>query len=130
MGDDFKGSPTSLVADVDCTAEGESLCSKHEVGGYPTIKYGDPSDLKDYSGGRSYDALKKFADENLGPTCGPDNLDLCDAATRKKVEGFMKMPADKLDEKMQKALKVLEVDVPIMNKVMGALRKKEAKKEL
>ena len=48
----FEDSPTSLVADVDCTAAGESICSKVGVQGYPTIKYGDPNDLKDYNGGR------------------------------------------------------------------------------
>merc|ERR1719321_2136227 len=87
--DDFKGSPTSLVADVDCTTEGKDLCEKHGVRGYPSIKYGDPNELKDYSGGRSYDALKKFADENLGPSCGPTNLDLCKAEDKEKLEKYM-----------------------------------------
>ena len=50
----FSGSPTSLVADVDCTADGQSLCSTKGVSGYPTIKYGDPTDLQDYQGGRKY----------------------------------------------------------------------------
>merc|ERR1711879_75883 len=63
--DDFKDSTTSLVAYVDCTAGGKDLCDKNGVRGYPTIKYGDPGDLKDYNGGRTYDDLKKFADENL-----------------------------------------------------------------
>ncbi|CAK9056022.1 Protein disulfide-isomerase-like protein EhSep2, partial [Durusdinium trenchii] len=87
--DEFNGSPGSLVADVDCTAEGQSLCEKHEVKGYPTIKYGDPGDLKDYSGGRDFNALKKFAEENLGPTCGPANLELCSEEVKKKIEGYM-----------------------------------------
>ena len=65
--DEFKGSPNALVADVDCTADGQSLCEKFEVRGYPTIKYGDPGDMKDYNGGRTFDDLKKFASENLGP---------------------------------------------------------------
>lgn len=47
----FKGNPTSLVADVDCTAAGQPLCNKHGVKGYPTIKYGDPAKLTDYQGG-------------------------------------------------------------------------------
>lgn len=29
--DEFNGSPGSLVADVDCTTEGQSLCEKHEA---------------------------------------------------------------------------------------------------
>merc|ERR1711920_292494 len=126
---DFKGSPTSLVADVDCTAKGKDLCEKHDVGGFPTIKYGDPDDLKDYEGGRNYDDLKKFADSNLGPTCGPENLDLCDAKTKKKVEDFMKMTADRLEGKIRNALRVVEEDVPVMKKVIAHL-KKDTKGEL
>ena len=45
---DFEGSATQLVADVDCTAGGKDLCDANGVRGYPTIKWGDPSDLQDY----------------------------------------------------------------------------------
>jgi len=129
--DDFKGSPTALVADVDCTAGGEALCTKFEVGGYPTIKYGDPDDMKDYQGGRSYADLKKFAEENLGPTCGPgENLGLCDAATKAKIEAYTKMSAEKLDGKIRKAAKDFEVEMPIMKKVVGYLKAKEGKTDL
>mmetsp|Transcript_99253 Transcript_99253/g.315073 ORF Transcript_99253/g.315073 Transcript_99253/m.315073 type:complete len:129 (-) Transcript_99253:203-589(-) len=117
--EDFKGSPTALVADVDCTADGKDLCQQHGVQGYPTIKYGDPSDLKDYQGGRSYDDLKKFADENLGPTCGPTNLDLCSAQVRAKIEGYMKMTSDRLEGKIRNAQKVVAEEVPLMKKVLA-----------
>jgi len=123
---DFKESPTALVADVDCTTEGKSLCEKFSVGGYPTIKYGDPGDMKDYQGGRSYADLKKFADENLGPTCGPgENIDLCDAATRKKVESYTSMSIDKLEAKILKAQKDFEVEIPVMKKVLGYVKKQK-----
>jgi hypothetical protein len=62
---DFVGSSSQLVAEVDCTADGESLCKMFDVQGYPTLKWGDPSDLQDYQGGRSYEDLRQFADENL-----------------------------------------------------------------
>jgi len=122
--DDFKGSSTSLVADADCTAEGKELCEKHGVKGYPTIKYGDPAELKDYQGGRTYEALKKFADENLGPTCGPTNLDLCSESDKSKLESFMKMSVGKLEGRARNALKAVEEDVPVMKKVL-AYKKKE-----
>jgi hypothetical protein len=121
--DEFKGSATSLVADVDCTAEGKDLCSKHGVGGYPTIKYGDPDDLKDYNGGRSYDDLKKFAEENLGPQCGPKNLDLCSDEVKVKLEKFMTMSAGKLEGKARNAQKVVKEDVPLMKKVLAYKQK-------
>merc|ERR1712187_845410 len=129
--EDFKGSPTSLVADVDCTTEGKDLCEKHGVRGYPTIKYGDPAELKDYQGGRSYDDLKKFAEENLGPTCGPgENLELCDAETKPKIEAYAKMSAGKLEGKIRKAVKDYEVELPLMKKVLAYLQKEGGKTEL
>eukprot|EP00932_Pfiesteria_piscicida_P002812 SRR837773.12734.p3 GENE.SRR837773.12734~~SRR837773.12734.p3 ORF type:complete len:127 (+),score=80.09 SRR837773.12734:199-579(+) len=123
---EFKDSPTSLVADVDCTTEGQPLCEKYGVQGYPTIKYGDPEDMKDYQGGRSFADLKKFAEENLGPTCGPgENIGLCDAATRKKIEGYLAMSESQLDEKVQKIVKTYEVEIPVMKKVVGYLKSKD-----
>lgn len=94
---DFEGSPTALIADVDCTTGGKSLCSDFGVRGYPTIKHGDPNNLEDYNGGRTYSAFKKFADENLGPSCGPNNLDLCDAEKKALIEKFQAMSAADLD---------------------------------
>merc|ERR1712196_735516 len=62
---DFKDSKTALVADVDCTAEGKALCDSNGVQGFPTIKWGSYGSLEDYQGSRSYDDLKKFADEDI-----------------------------------------------------------------
>merc|ERR1719192_3012365 len=98
---EFKDSKTALVADVDCTAAGKPLCDSNGVKGFPTIKYGDPNNLEKYEGGRDYDALKEFADENLGPSCGPANLDLCDDEKKAKIAELTKMGAEKLDEKVQ-----------------------------
>jgi len=95
---DFADSKQSLVADVDCTADGKDLCETHAVKGFPTIKYGDPSaSLTKYEGPRDYDGLKKFADENLGPTCGPDNVDLCNDADKASIEKFKAMSEEELD---------------------------------
>merc|ERR1711879_492790 len=93
---EFKDSKTALIADVDCTAGGKSLCSSNGVRGYPTIKDGDPNNLEDYKGGRTYDALKKFAEENLGPTCGPANLDLCDDEKKAEITKFQAMSKEDL----------------------------------
>ena len=97
---DFEGSKTALVGDVDCTAAGKPLCDSNGVQGFPTIKYGDPNALEDYQGGRDYDALKKFADENLKPVCGPSNLDLCDDEKKKEIEELMALSAEDLDGKI------------------------------
>eukprot|EP00930_Biecheleria_cincta_P020693 TRINITY_DN154_c0_g3_i1.p1 TRINITY_DN154_c0_g3~~TRINITY_DN154_c0_g3_i1.p1 ORF type:complete len:168 (+),score=56.57 TRINITY_DN154_c0_g3_i1:317-820(+) len=122
--DEFKDSKTALVADVDCTAGGQSLCEKNKVQGYPTIKWGDPNDLKDYDGGRSFDDLKKFAEENLGPSCGPDNLDLCSEDDKAIIETLQKMSSDELDKQVE------EVDAKIKaieEKAQKAVEKHESK---
>jgi len=104
--EEFKDSKTALVADVDCTVH-QDLCGKHGVQGYPTIKYGDPNNMEDYQGGRSLDDLKKFASENLGPSCGPNNLDLCDDTQKKAIEEAMALDGAALDAKIAEGEKSL-----------------------
>jgi protein disulfide-isomerase-like protein len=90
--DAFAGDTTRLVADVDCTTEGKALCDANGVKGYPTLKWGDPAALEDYKGGRDFDTLKAFAQENLKPICSPSNIDLCDADKKAEIEKFVAMP--------------------------------------
>jgi len=85
----FKDSKTALVADVDCTADGKPLCDANGVQGFPTIKYGDPNALEKYEGGRDFDSLKKFADENLKPLCSPSNMDLCEEDQKAELEKLL-----------------------------------------
>jgi protein disulfide-isomerase-like protein len=93
--DAFAESSTALIADVDCTTEGKALCDANGVRGYPTLKWGDPSSLEDYKGGRDYDSLKKFAEESLKPICSPSNIDLCDDDKKAEIQKFQAMsPAD------------------------------------
>lgn len=94
--EEFQDSPTQLVADVDCTAKGKPLCDANGVKGFPTLKWGDPSALQDYQGGRDYESLKKFATEKLKPMCSPANIDLCDDAQKAEITKFQEMSADDL----------------------------------
>lgn len=86
-----------LIADVDCTADGKPLCDANGVQGYPTLKYGDPSDLQDYQGGRTLDDLRTFANESLKPMCSVKNLDLCDGDKKAQIEKYMSMPKAELE---------------------------------
>jgi hypothetical protein len=95
--DAFADSPSSLIGDVDCTAEGKPLCDANGVKGYPTIKWGDPTALEDYKGGRDFDSLKKFAEENLKPMCSPANIDLCDDDKKAEIEKFSSMSDEDLN---------------------------------
>merc|ERR1719221_1873731 len=97
----YKGSKTALVADVDCEGDGKPLCEEHGVEGFPTIKWGDPSALEDYDGGREYADLEKFAKENLKPLCSVANIDLCDADKKKQIQGYQAMSTKELSAKAE-----------------------------
>jgi hypothetical protein len=99
---------TSLIADVDCTTDGKPLCEEHGVRGFPTIKWGDPSSLEAYEGGRDYEALKKFAKESLKPQCSPANIDLCDDAKKKEIGELQALPADELSTKIEEKKKAIK----------------------
>jgi len=121
---------TSLIADVDCTAEGKPLCEQNGVQGFPTIKWGDVSALEDYTGGRKYDDLKKFAKDNLKPMCSPMNIDLCDDEKKKQIADLQALSADELnaqiEEKkaeMKKAEDTFSEEVKKLQDTYGQLQK-------
>merc|ERR1719197_2444023 len=93
----FADSESALIADVDCTTAGKPLCDSNGIQGFPTIKWGDPADLQDYQGGRDFDALKKFADENLKPICSVANIDLCDDDKKAKIQELQGKSTDELE---------------------------------
>jgi len=134
--DAFAGSDTQLVADVDCTADdAKPLCDSNGVKGFPTLKWGDPSDLQDYQGGRDYASLEKFAKENLKPVCSPANVDLCDDAKKADIEKFMAMSDADLDaaiDEMDAANEAAEKDFKAFVETLqasyeGAMKEKDEK---
>jgi len=114
----------ALVADVDCTAAGKPLCEKVGVRGYPTLKWGDPNALEDYSGGRSFADLKKFAKENLKPICSPSNIELCDDEKKAEINKFMEMSDEDLDKMIEEKEKLLEEAEETFKAEVDKLQKK------
>lgn len=87
-----------LIGDVDCTADGDSLCEEYEVRGYPTIKYfkdGDSSG-EDYQGGRDFDSLKKFVEDELEVKCSVEDPSECSDKEKAYIE---KMKAKSAEER-------------------------------
>merc|ERR1712039_496761 len=72
------------------------------------------------------ESLKKFAEENLGPACGPNNLDLCDADAKAMIAKFQKTDMDELDLKIEEAERNIE---KIKNQSAGRLAKHKKKLE-
>jgi len=132
---EYKGSKTALVADVDCTAAGKDLCETHGVQGFPTIKWGDPSALEDYDGGRGLDELKSFAKDNLKPLCSPTNIDLCDDDKKKQISELMALADADLSEKIETAEKEMkdvetwfEAEVQKLQETYEGLEKEKTEK--
>merc|ERR1712113_231515 len=128
---EYKDSSTIGIYDVDCTAGGKSLCDGVGVRGYPTIKYGDPDDLQDYKGGRSFADLKKFAEE-LGPQCSPANIDLCDADKKKQIEEYKMLSADTREtmiKEKEEVMKKLESDFKDFVESLNKQYKEESEKK-
>mmetsp|Transcript_21827 Transcript_21827/g.24162 ORF Transcript_21827/g.24162 Transcript_21827/m.24162 type:complete len:183 (-) Transcript_21827:428-976(-) len=134
---DFENDPTKLVADVDCTTEdGEVLCQQHDVQGFPSLKWGDPSNLEEYNGGREYEELKAFADENLKPMCSVQNIDLCDEEQKSKIEEFQKLSEEELSKivtdeevKLSANEKQLEEDIEKLQASYENLMKEKDEKD-
>jgi len=122
--DEYKDSKTALVADVDCTTEGKELCETHGVRGYPSIKWGDPSALEDYQGGRSLKDLQDFAAENLKPICSPSNLDLCDDEKKAEIQKFQAMPDADLEAAIAAKKKEIETAEETFNTGLKGLQEK------
>jgi len=120
--DEYKDSKTALVADVDCTAGGKDLCETHGIRGYPSIKWGDPSALEDYQGGRSLGDLQTFAAENLKPVCSPSNLDLCDDEKKAEIKKYMDMPAADLEAMVAEKKKEIEAAEEAFNTGLKGLQ--------
>lgn len=130
----FADSKTAVIADVDCTKDdSKDLCSKYGVRGYPTIKYfTDSTDAMGdkYEGGRDFAAMKAWADDNLGPSCGYANLDLCSAEQKAEIEVVAAMSAEdrnaklkELDAKMEEAETTFKSEVEKLQKTYETLSK-------
>merc|ERR1719233_2493218 len=96
----FEDDVSILVADVDCTADGKELCERLGVESYPGLKYGDPYYLEDYKGGRKFEDLVRFVENNLTPSCGPSDYNLCDNEEKAKVKMILSMGLGKIEQEI------------------------------
>lgn len=100
---EFADNDAVVIGDVDCTAEeNKAICSQMGVRGFPTLKYftgGDPSG-ESYEGGRDFDSLLEFAKDNLGPTCSPANMELCNEEQAAAIKAAQALSTEELDAKI------------------------------
>uniref|UniRef100_A0A7S4UQ15 Thioredoxin domain-containing protein n=1 Tax=Alexandrium monilatum TaxID=311494 RepID=A0A7S4UQ15_9DINO len=118
---EYKDHESILVADVDCTSSaGKAKCQEVKVRGYPTIKYGDPENLQDYKGGRTYQELSEWAG-NLRPSCGPRNMQLCDEEKQKLIKELQALSQEErnaLIKEKEETIEKLEANFTALSKEM------------
>uniref|UniRef100_A0A7S2CGK7 Thioredoxin domain-containing protein n=1 Tax=Octactis speculum TaxID=3111310 RepID=A0A7S2CGK7_9STRA len=121
--DHYEGSDTVFIGKADCTADGKDLCTENGIRGYPSLRFGDPSMLEEYKGGRTLDALKTFADTELKPSCSPSNIDLCDGDKKAEIEKFMAMPLADLEAAIEEKNAAIKEAEETFQAAGDALRK-------
>ena len=82
---EYESSSSVAIVDVDCTVH-QDVCTNHGVSGYPTIKYWQDGEVKDYNQGRTYDDMKKFVSETLEVKCIVATPDGCNDKEKKFIE--------------------------------------------
>lgn len=98
---DYRDSDTLLVADIDCTTRGgRKLCEQLTSIEFPTLRYGDPLDLKKYTGNRTYDDMAEFA-AGIGGLCRPWSLDHCSDKQKEQVNKYQAMTQAGRDERIK-----------------------------
>jgi len=115
LGEKFNYKTNAHIVDVDCTADGKSLCEKNGVSGYPTIKYfkkgGDPKG-DSYEGGRAYDDFRKFAKKQSKKPCDPATTENCD----KKDKAYIEEIKDWDEAKIRETLGQMETEIQTKRK--------------
>ena len=106
----YADSDTVLVADVDCIEKGKALCDQVGVKGFPTIKFGSPSDLQDYKMGRDYATLDQFTSE-LKPSCEIDTLKHCSDSEKETISDLKAKTAAELEEIIDKEAEDTQAEV-------------------
>jgi len=106
LGDEYAASSSVLIADADCTDSGKELCGELNVSGYPTIKYFHDGDSKgeDYQGGRDFDSLKEFVEQELEIKCDVEEGSGC----TDKEKAYIEKMKSKTSEDRVKQSKRLE----------------------
>jgi len=120
---EFEDNETVLVADVDCTADGKTLCEANEIKGYPSIKHGSPDNLQEYEGGRELDDIQEFA-RKLKPSCSPAKRDLCDKDDLAEIEKYEAVPLADLEKDVNTAANKIKAAESKYKRQVESLQKK------
>eukprot|EP00439_Symbiodinium_sp_Y106_P082017 s515_g21.t1 len=89
---------STLIASVDCSGEASRFCLEFGVDKFPTLKYGNPYDLDDYTGKKELRDLENFVTSQLRPVCTVDDQRHCSAAEKSLIKDFQMKSIPDLDK--------------------------------
>lgn len=95
--------PSVFIADVNCLNY-YNLCQEYGVHRYPTIKVYKDGVETPYNGGKSYEELSTFVDENLAVKCDVSQPSTCSEKSQKYFEKWQ----SKAETDVQKELTRLQ----------------------
>jgi len=104
LGDEFAASSSVLIADADCTDSGREICEQFNIAGYPTIKYFHDGNSKgeDYQGGRDFDSLKEFVENELEIKCDIEDGSGCTDKEKAYIEKMKSKASDDRDKQVKR----------------------------
>lgn len=119
MAEEYAETETGLVAEVDCTGGGKTLCLKHNIHEVPAVRYGNPGKLKDYERGRGFGLQGLMALAEWTLECGPVYTQHCDDKQLGDLAKFSKMSF----EELQASIKEVKDQTKRLEKDLDALAK-------
>lgn len=130
LGGAYDGSTSALIGEVDCTAQ-EELCTRFKVEAFPTLKFvqsGD-SDMQDYEGEMTVEALMIAAKDLLRPACTPSNRAACDTSQLVQLEAYLQMSPLEQQQSLGEVSAPLQAEEEKLAKLEERLEKLEEKVE-
>ena len=103
---------THLVQRISCEDEhgrkNVKLCNYNAIKAYPTIKYGNPHDLKLYKGPYTLYAFKEFIENSLQVPCTPEYIEFCDDDKKDTMMHAMSLTEEQLQNSIEKEEKRIQ----------------------
>jgi len=127
LSNEFVANKDILIGKMDCTKPANAQICKEDFGvtSYPTLLYGDISNLKVYPGLRELDEFRKVVETHLlTPLCGVANPELCDPIMKQTIQELKAKGAKKLDAEIQE----IETNLKTMDEKVNAFRQSLGKK--
>ncbi|CAE7227279.1 SEP2, partial [Symbiodinium pilosum] len=122
-----------LIASVDCSGDASKFCLEFGVDKFPTLKYGSPYDLDDYTGKKELRDLENFVTSQLTPVCTVDDQRHCSADEKLLIKDFQRksiLDLDKIVEKLAEERKSVEADYSLFKaNLLGTLTKAGQQKD-